>query len=220
MMVTIGCSFVCAIPSFNLAHTRRFRTYAVRDNASPNCKIWEAARATSAAPTFFKSITISESGHSAETFVDGGIKCNNPILEVVREAQDVFGDDRHVGCILSLGTGHRGTIGFPKPNNFQNVLPTDLIPVLQKLATDCEEKAHEFQNRFRNAPNLYFRFNVQHGTEGIWLQEWEKTGQVTTHTRAYLQDQNESVNSIVRVLKNWSEAPSTPSGFTLAQISM
>jgi patatin-like phospholipase/acyl hydrolase len=57
-----GKAFVCAMPANNMAYPRRFRTYQVRENASVNCKIWEAARATTAAPTFFKRIAIGEEG--------------------------------------------------------------------------------------------------------------------------------------------------------------
>ncbi|KIM42400.1 hypothetical protein M413DRAFT_43952, partial [Hebeloma cylindrosporum] len=68
-------TFVCArnahdmnanIPVF-------FRSYPSRETHS-GCKIWEAARATSAAPTFFKRIEIGR----AQPFIDGGLGRNNP----------------------------------------------------------------------------------------------------------------------------------------------
>jgi len=40
----------------------------------PNIKIWEAARATSAAPTYFTPMTVGNT-----TFVDGGLQANNPL---------------------------------------------------------------------------------------------------------------------------------------------
>ena len=46
--------FVCAMPANSIKYATRFRTYIVRNHTTPNCKIWEAARATTAAPTFFK----------------------------------------------------------------------------------------------------------------------------------------------------------------------
>jgi patatin-like phospholipase/acyl hydrolase len=40
----------------------------------PNIKIWEAARATSAAPTYFKAMEVN--GHK---LIDGGLGANNPV---------------------------------------------------------------------------------------------------------------------------------------------
>jgi len=39
-----------------------------------NIKLWQAARATSASPTYFKPMTIGDG-----TFVDGGLQANNPL---------------------------------------------------------------------------------------------------------------------------------------------
>ncbi|KAI9802883.1 MAG: hypothetical protein M1826_005045 [Phylliscum demangeonii] len=82
----LGKAFVLAMPARNMSHPRLFRTYLARENASINCKIWEAARATTAAATFFKRIAIGQ-----EEFIDAGIKCNNPAIRLLTEAQDVFG---------------------------------------------------------------------------------------------------------------------------------
>lgn len=40
----------------------------------PRIKLWEAARATSAAPYYFKPLEVN-----GETFVDGGLQANNPL---------------------------------------------------------------------------------------------------------------------------------------------
>lgn len=88
--------------------------------------IWECARATSAAPTFFLPITINsvtygESSRSlqkskddklkrevetssASTFGDGGTTANNPTLEALAEIGNIW-PFRKIGCVVSLGTG-------------------------------------------------------------------------------------------------------------------
>jgi predicted acylesterase/phospholipase RssA len=181
-----GKAFVCAVPANNMAYPRRFRTYPVRTLASANCRIWEAARATSAAPTFFKRIAIGEEGQAKEEFIDGGLGCNNPAIQVLEEARNIFGNDRLVRCLVSIGTGHPGTIGLAKPDAFQKVLHTKLIDVLKKIATDCEDTANGLSARFKDLEKFYFRFNVVHGAEGISLEEWEKMGELTEHTKAYM----------------------------------
>ena len=87
-------------------------------NKEYNCEIWEAARATSAAPTFFKRIKIGPSGSGID-YVDAGIGCNNPIKQVMAEAARVFGEEAPVGCIISIGTGQSGSVGLAQPDTFQ-----------------------------------------------------------------------------------------------------
>ena len=181
-----GKAFVCAMPANNMEYPRRFRTYPVRALASANCQIWEAARATSAAPTVFKRIEIDDGSGGTEEFVDGGLRCNNPTKQVLEEAKAIFGHGQPVGCVVSIGTGHPGTIGLARPDRFQKWLPTKMVEVLKKIATDCEEMANELSGRFQDHEKFYFRFNVEHGAEGISLEEWEKMGQMREHTNAYM----------------------------------
>src|ERR1700730_3645140 len=137
---------------------RRFRTYQVSENPSADCEIWEAARVTTAAPTIFKGIEIAGVGGIPERFVDAGLKCNNPSKEVRDEARQYFGGDRRVGVWLSIGTGHPGSIGLPKPDAFQKMLPLQLIDTLKNIATSCESIADELAGQYLGFPGVYFRF--------------------------------------------------------------
>ena len=179
-------TFVCTVPATNMAHPRLFRSYTVRENASSNCKIWEAARATTAAPTFFKRMTIVDDGGAREDFLDGGLCFNNPAQLVLNEAFTCFGAASKLGCLISIGTGHPGTIGLSQPDAFQKILPAEMIGVLKKIATNCELTAHELAARFRQLPNRYFRYSVSHGIGSISLEEWKKVNEVQVHTKAYL----------------------------------
>jgi predicted acylesterase/phospholipase RssA len=58
-----------------------FRTYNTRDHPAADCAIWQAGRATNAAPKFLKPIKIGNPGIE-ETFVDGGMGQNNPLMSV------------------------------------------------------------------------------------------------------------------------------------------
>src|SRR5580704_4178335 len=89
---------------------RIFRTYRVSKNESFDCTIWEAVRATMAAPSFFKGIDIGGPG-SKERFIDGGLGCNNPIAQVFEEAELVF-PDRSVACVISIVTGQAEMISI------------------------------------------------------------------------------------------------------------
>jgi hypothetical protein len=152
-----------AMAASNLEYPRRFRSYPTRENRSINCKVWEVARSTTAAPTFFKRISIGLPVQIAEDFIDVGIKCNNPVEVVMDEARLVFKGDRPVGSIVSMGTGGGGAFGLAKPDLFQKILPLELINILKKIATDCEGVVNKMDRRFFHRPDVYFRFNVTHG---------------------------------------------------------
>lgn len=180
---------------------RIFRTWEADKYPDYNCAIWEAGRATSAAPTFFKRIFIGDPGLKEE-FVDAGMGCNNPVRYLIEEAQREFGFAREVGCIVSIGTGMLKVPGFKAPSLFQRVLPHDLIKVLASMATDSEAEALRVKARYQNCPGLYHRLNVERGLEGIALEEWKMLGDVKTHTMTYLRqnDINANVDVIVDAL--------------------
>ena len=161
-----------------------FRTYQVPEGQTFDCTIWEAARATSAAPTFFERITIGGLG-SSQPFVDGGLGRNNPIMAVLEEAELVF-PGRQVACIISIGTGQAQTISILPPSLRQRMLPSDVIKALQAIATDCEQSAQEIARRFLSTPNVYFRFNVEQGLQQVGLAQWERLDEVVSHTGQYM----------------------------------
>lgn len=63
---------------------------------------WEAARATSAAPTFF-------AGHGGDdyVFLDGGVWANNPVMAAVIDALSSYDISREQIEIFSIGTGNK-----------------------------------------------------------------------------------------------------------------
>ncbi|THU83058.1 FabD/lysophospholipase-like protein [Dendrothele bispora CBS 962.96] len=199
----MGRAFICAVPATNMRFPRIFRTYKLSGDSDPNCKIWQAARATTAAPTFFKRISVPGVGGIEETFIDAGIRCNNPAKQVREEARRLFGENRTVGVFVSIGTGHSGTIGLSNPDVFQRILPSQLIDTLKNIATDCESVADELASEYgEREESVYFRFNVTHGVGQISLEEWKKISEIVTHTKAYLQDSRISayVDSVVQRL--------------------
>jgi hypothetical protein len=165
-----------------------FRNYPATENRTINCTIWEAARATSAAPTFFERIAIGDKGMAVE-YIGGGLGCNNPTEQVLLEAERVF-PRRHVACIISIGTGHKETISIEKPKAWSEVLARSALDAVRDIATDCERTHQAVSTRFRSLPDFYFRFSVEHGMQSIEMHSWEKLGVVTAHTDHYLQLQH------------------------------
>lgn len=66
--------------------------------------IWQAARATSAAPTYFRAAKFS-SQQNCPIYVDGGTYINNPALELLIHAKNLSPNQQDC-LVLSLGTGN------------------------------------------------------------------------------------------------------------------
>jgi predicted acylesterase/phospholipase RssA len=144
--------------------------------------IWEAARATSAASTFFERIAI---GSDKEVFLDGGTGANNPVNVVCAEARDVwnFNDaiDDHLHCLISIGTG------VPNVEPFGKTL-LEIGKTLKAMATETEKTAHDFlrDHTKLHTEKRYFRFNVDHGLGNIGLEESGKRPDIISATRRYV----------------------------------
>jgi hypothetical protein len=179
------------------AHPTLLRTYRTKsDNPFPG-RIWEAARATSAAPTYFSTITIDE-----VIYGDGGLGYNNPTRLAINEAHDVW-PERSIGCLVSLGTGEEdpnqlvereklsdeGGIAF---RLFQRVAPSQLYRMkvaeyCAKSVTSCA-KIHEDIQATLDRDQLrgkYFRINVP-ALGKIGLEEWKMISNIINLTTSYM----------------------------------
>lgn len=175
----------------------RMRTYGTL-NADPfDAKVWEAARATSAALTFFKEMVIADVKYG-----DGGTGWNNPTDEVIDEAHRIW-PNRQIGCLVSLGTGLEDAIQLRDSSGkvtegfmqalFQRTMPARAFKVrvaeyCVKSLTSCE-KVHQEIARNPNRYGLsesYFRLNVPQGMSKIGLEEWEKLGDLAALTHSYM----------------------------------
>ncbi|KAI9665063.1 MAG: hypothetical protein M1821_006511 [Bathelium mastoideum] len=195
-------SFVCTVSTLNVPRTRLFRSYCTSETSEHDCTIWEAVRATCAAPTYFSSIKIGPESRKEE-FIDGGVGSNNPINELHEEAGRLFDKTQRVACIVSLGTGVRNTIQVEQAHLLDKiVLPRNLIKGFKKLALDSERNAKMMGHKYARTQGFYFRLNVEKGLEKIRLADWEKLTEVRTHTLAYLDDPDVSakVDGIARAL--------------------
>jgi hypothetical protein len=174
------------------AGPRRITTYRPSVGRHFEAKIWEAARATSAAPRILKPISIGPQDF-AEEFIDGGLGYNNPVLQVLEEAEVQFPND-HIACVLSIGTG------VAKPARYDAArIPHDIIDTLVKISTNCETIEKRCAEKFKKIQGFYFRFNL-HGLEDVGLDDWRVLGKVKTLTMNYLQDVEAEVRAVAKIL--------------------
>jgi len=107
--IPIQCrTFVVAQMAGNVnAPPTILRSYNAEGVSRSKCTIWEAARATTAAPSFFKPMTIDYP--PPIKYVDGGLGYNNPANLALVEAQRIWNSKREV-CLVSIGTGQQSAV--------------------------------------------------------------------------------------------------------------
>lgn len=158
------------------------------------CRIWEAARATSAASTFFDSIEI---GPKKQKYVDGALGYNNPIRLLDRESRDMWPDSERIFVSIGTGTAPGASLG----GNIHT-----LAKRIQEIVTETQKTHDEFYRDYEKtlvANRQYFRFNVE-GLKGIGLDEHELRPKIYSATEAYLETgvPGTMLKQLVQVLKS------------------
>lgn len=186
------------------------RTYQTSTSVPFPAAIWEAARATSAAPTFFLPITIGNIRYG-----DGGTGWNNPTKEAIAEAHKIW-PYRPIGCVVSLGTGLEDALQLNEESErlsnvakilLQHTSPKNAFKLAvaeycAKCLTSCEIVHREIsENPQRDIlGGNYFRLNVAQGMSKIGLDEWEKLEDMTALTDSYM-DLGEIVERTQRIAR-------------------
>ncbi len=80
-----------------------FNSTEARKNPKDDYCVWQAARATSAAPTYFPAAKFASEPDSP-IFVDGGVYINNPALTLLIQAKQLYPKEQNF-LLVSLGTG-------------------------------------------------------------------------------------------------------------------
>lgn len=174
--------------------------------------IWQVARATSAAPTYFKPMVIDGLEH-----LDGGFGANNPCLEAYDEVTKMNNNAKKcVKYILSIGTGKNNEINRFKGDGIYRYL--NYLNFARKWATDSEGTHERIDKTRSDLEKLdtfeYCRLNVEEGLGRMKLDEWHtrrsfrtKAGAgnktletITSHTKKYL-EKNEVQDSIRKCAK-------------------
>ncbi|CAJ1054977.1 calcium-independent phospholipase A2-gamma [Xyrichtys novacula] len=142
-----------------------FRNYrllpGVRSHYLGDCKhkMWQAIRASSAAPGYFQEFVLGKDLHQ-----DGGLLINNPTALAIHECKCLW-PNTPLQCVLSLGTGRYEAAIKSSPT--YTSLKAKLTNVISS-ATDTEE-VHTMLDALL-PPDTYFRFNP-YMSEDIPLNE-------------------------------------------------
>ena len=153
--------------------------------------IWQVARATSAAPPYFKSMHMFEA-----RYYDGATNLNNPSWEVVREVK-LLAKESHeaIDLLLSIGGGNA------KDNNPRPRFSTSSS--LQEVAKISDVVHDKVMSESEDQGFAYFRFDVKEGLQTVRINEWRPKSsgdstleKIETATKTYLK--KESVRSSIQ----------------------
>ncbi|XP_036926506.1 calcium-independent phospholipase A2-gamma isoform X2 [Sturnira hondurensis] len=153
-------------------------------------KMWQAIRASSAAPGYFAEYALGNDLHQ-----DGGLLLNNPSALAMHECKCLW-PDVPLECIVSLGTGRYES--DVKNTMTYTSLKTKLSNVINS-ATDTEE-VHVMLDGLL-PPDTYFRFNPVM-CENIPLDESrnEKLDQLQLEGLRYIERNEEKMKKLAKIL--------------------
>ncbi|XP_046444483.1 calcium-independent phospholipase A2-gamma-like isoform X2 [Daphnia pulex] len=117
-------------------------------------KMWEAVRASSAAPGYFGEFKLEENLHQ-----DGGLFVNNPCAVAIHEAKCIWPNAKLLS-VVSIGTGRCQPLNMAAGVNTSDPTNTSLKQKLSKVidsATDTE-RVHTILHDLL-PPKVYYRFN-------------------------------------------------------------
>ena len=141
--------------------------------------IWQVARATSAAPTYFKAAKID-----GLEYLDGGFGgTNNPSKEICDEVLTM--NNRAKGClnvVVSIGTGKNKKLS--RWRSKKSWMPAgryiNFMNFAKKWASQSETQHNDMIRDQRNYEFEYFRLNVETGLDEMKLDEWRARGKIRT----------------------------------------
>ena len=139
--------------------------YPRNPSESPEFEIWQVARATSAAPSYFKSTQLYEYRYS-----DAAININNPSLEVYKEVSLLNKAHESIELFLSLGTGHaKENMSRGKHAHHRR---------LKEVSELVHEKILEAS---KDSVFSYYRWDLQDLLQDVRLDEWKpiSSGEIT-----------------------------------------
>ncbi|PHH49541.1 Vegetative incompatibility protein HET-E-1 [Ceratocystis fimbriata CBS 114723] len=164
-----------------------FKTYSEDTESLATCRVWEVARATSAAAAFFKPIKLGRDGIE---FIDSAFSNNNPCETLIKEAKKLF--PRHETIALSLGTGLGGVVEIDN-------LRSSITSAFEKMASSSKG-THQHLKDIYGITKSYHRFEVTSRLMDVTLLDSSSFSKITALTEIYVKDNDDLVTNCVKAL--------------------
>jgi hypothetical protein len=165
-----------------------FRTYPHTGDSSKiknpgeadRFEIWEVARATSAAPSYFQPMVIG-----TDSYYDGGVGNNNPVTlttQEVRTKERVKTANQALSILISIGTGLKPTTREVINHRFPRISEWGPLKKISKEIKNVLSPVTDSENHHNQAVELfeatgfdqYYRWNGGEEVGGLKLDEWHE----------------------------------------------
>jgi hypothetical protein len=133
-----------------------------------------------AIPSYFLPVKI---GRSHQSFIGGVLGANNPTRELLKEAGTVFGNERRVTQIISIGCGIPPVLSLEAMTEGAGA-----SRLVKEIPTDCQMVATELAVRLYDV-DAYLRLSVDKGIGNIEMDQWGMLGDMEAHTARYMESQ-------------------------------
>ncbi|KIM27453.1 hypothetical protein M408DRAFT_24399 [Serendipita vermifera MAFF 305830] len=170
---TAGCHVAICYSSASIPGCRMFRNYKSKWS-SYNPTIVEAVRASWATPGLFSSVFIGN-GPQQEEIISAVNGFNNPTLQAVQEAREVYGTGKAVSALLSLGNGKSGPISVHSEGFIHRTVQQTEI-----TEENIEQKFGPSGVYYRLSPD----YTIQNESSAI---QGNHLGSITSYARGYLE---------------------------------
>ena len=204
------CREHCSSSRYSKLTSRAVPICSLPCNDSFNCTVCEAARATSAAPTFFPVTRIND-----RFFIDGGLGNNNPSFAIYYHYTAIerknstrpsatlqFSPHGDLDCsrvrYTNIGTGAKANEVEPRKRDWlANMIPgfirqgVFLKQTLTEIAVNSDEKVEQMRicQSLNEDKIMYERFDANHGVSNIKLDNHKALKDIREKTEQYLEEQ-------------------------------
>ncbi|MCB2208574.1 MAG: patatin-like phospholipase family protein [Bacteroidetes bacterium] len=163
----------CLITTYDIKNRKGhfFKSHDAKKDKGYNFLVREAARATSAAPTYFEVARVKSETNITYPLIDGGVFVNNPTLCAYAEARknkfDEFRDKPTAAqmMILSLGTGNVDKSYYYKQAKDWGAIQW-IVPILDIMMSGVADTVDYQLRQIYDAvgkPKQYFRISPELG---------------------------------------------------------
>ncbi|MBX9804597.1 MAG: patatin-like phospholipase family protein [Alphaproteobacteria bacterium] len=158
------------IPSYDISQddTIFFKSDKAKRDLSRDYFFTDVARATSAAPTFFRPAHVRDIAlQKHHTLIDGGVAVNNPTMSACVHALKLFGRDNDF-LVVSIGTGTNNPVAPGKLSFEGKVIKSggklewapDIVSVLMNATNEVVDYQMEEVFKGDDGKKDYHRFQV------------------------------------------------------------
>jgi patatin-like phospholipase/acyl hydrolase len=173
-------------------------------NGELGWKCCDAARATSAAPTYFKPFWKNK-----ESYTDGGIGFNNPVMLLFNETVSILSSelkenfsllsDFPIAYIVSIGTGLMPNLPTPEPDAWALTRARAALNGTVEQVADAENAHNQMKNICERLKIPYFRFNP-HFDKRIDLDNITQLEEMVQATEQYMANIDQQVNELCALI--------------------